>query len=186
MLELNDDNLMMLYRDGDVEAFNALFDRHHRAVYHFAWTLLHDSHRASDVLQETFLVLVRRVHNYHPRGHFKTWLLRICRNRCFNILEANKRRYIIAGEADFERIECRDSSFSPEEHIDSEEQLLIIRSEVDSLPERQREAITLYAFESMTYQDISEVLEIPINTVKTLIRRARQTLLVALEKRMQT
>jgi RNA polymerase sigma-70 factor (ECF subfamily) len=91
-LELTDDDLMRLFADGDDDAFQALFDRHFRAVYNFANSMLNNPQRAQDVLQETFLTVVRSAQRYEPRGHFRTWLLRICRNRCLNLLESDRVR----------------------------------------------------------------------------------------------
>jgi RNA polymerase sigma-70 factor (ECF subfamily) len=65
------------------------------------------------------------------------------------------------------------SGASPVERVEADEQTSLIRAAIAGLPERQREAITLYAFEQMSYRQIAEVLDMPINTVKTLIHRAR-------------
>ena len=78
--ELTDDDLMAMYRKGDADAFDTLFDRHYAAVYNFARRMLLDSHRAEDVLQETFLAVMRTAEHYPSKGFFRTWLLRICRS----------------------------------------------------------------------------------------------------------
>ncbi len=180
--DINDDSLMLIYREGDADAFDVLFDRHYRAVYNFAWTLLHDAHQAMDVLQEVFLVVTRKTADYQAQGHFKTWLLRICRNRCLNIIETNTLRRKIAEESGFEIMRPRPFSFAADETAERDEKLALARAEMEKLPERQREAIALFAFENMKYREIAAVMELPENTVKTLIYRARKTLAAALRE----
>ncbi len=179
MTDINDDILVQMYRAGDADAFDVLFDRHHRAVYNFAVVLLQDCHQAMDVLQETFLVLARKTAGYEAKGYFKTWLLRICRNRCFNILQTNKLRAKIVAESGFEILPPSTGS-RPDDAAEHNEELAAVRAEIARLPDRQREAMAMYAFEDMKYKDIAVVMDLPLNTVKTLINRARQTLAVAL------
>lgn len=176
MTRLTDDDLMILHREGDAQAFDVLFDLHYAAVYNFAYMLLHDAHQSADVLQETFLTVVRRAGDYLPRGHFKTYILRICRNRCFNIIETNRNRQRITMENGFELVRSVSSSPEPDKSYDRDERLVRVRDAMRELPERQREAITLYAYESMSYNQIADVLGMPVNSVKTLIHRARQRL----------
>ena len=171
--DLRDDDLMVMFRDGDTEAFEILFGRHHRSVYNFARMMLRDTHRAEDVLQETFLAVVRTAHRYERRGHFRTWLLRVCRNRCLNVLDAQRVRRAVSIEAGLQLVDSAPTGRPPAATAEVDERAAFIKQHIEQLPERQREALALYAFEQMRYRDIAEVLEIPVNTVKTLIRRAR-------------
>lgn len=90
--DLSDDELMILYADGSAEAFDVLFDRYQTAVYNFACTMLNDSGRSEDVLQETFLAVARSAKTYEGGGRFRTWLMRIVRNRCLNAMESERLR----------------------------------------------------------------------------------------------
>ena len=78
-------------------------------------------------------------------------------------------------------VECASDAPGPPRRAEANEHAQIVRAAVAELPDRQREAIALYAFEQMTYREIAEVLDMPINTVKTLIHRARAALARALE-----
>ena len=179
MSELTDDDLMRAFRDGDVDAFDALFARHHASVYNFAAHLLRDADRAKDVLQETFLSVVRTRHEYRPRGRFRSWLLRICRNRCLNILEAEERTRRLTRDNGFLIVPSMAGPDSAEKGARNRA-LELVQREIAALPQRQREALLLYAFEGLRYREIAEVLDVPVNTVKTLIHRARRTLVRAL------
>ena len=185
METLSDDDLIRMYRQGDAEAFDTLFDRHHRSVYGFARTMLREPGAAEDVLQETFLSVARTAAKYTPRGRFRAWLMRIVRNRCLNRIESRRlrRAVLAAGAPDVVDLPAREPP--PARQVQADEQRRIVRAAVADLPDRQREAIALYAFEQMTYREIAEVLQMPINTVKTLIHRARANLARALEPRMQ-
>jgi len=181
MEPLSDDDLVRMYRQGDAEAFDTLFDRHYGSVYGFARTMLREPAAAEEVLQETFLSVARTASRYTPRGRFRSWLMRIVRNRCLNRIEARRRRRaaLAVSGPDVADLPAREPA--PVRRAQSHEQQALIRAAVADLPDRQREAIALYAFEQMSYREIAEVLQMPINTVKTLIHRARANLARALE-----
>jgi len=179
--ELSDDALMALYRTGDADAFDVLFDRHHASVYHFARAMLADPPAAEEVLQETFLAVARAHRRYERRGHFRTWLLRIVRNRCLNRLAGRRVRHAVSGQVSIEMADPPAPGPSPDRQVELGEDVAAVRAAIAQLPQRQREAIVLYAVDGMRYREIAGVLETPVNTVKTLIHRARAALAVALE-----
>jgi len=181
MHDLSDDALMRLFQDGDEAAFHTLFERYRALVFNYARTLLHDDGRAEDVLQEAFLAVIRTAGRYEPRGHFRTWLLRIVRNRCLNRLESERLRRAVSQDA---RNADRAASPapSPVAQAEANERLALARAALEELPARQREALVLHAFDSMTYREIAEILDVPINTVKTIIHRGRAALARALEQ----
>ena len=84
MESVSDDDLMRMYCNGDADAFDTLFDRHYTSVYNFARTMLGEAAGPEEVLQETFLAVARSARQYSPRGRFRSWLMRIVRNRCLN------------------------------------------------------------------------------------------------------
>jgi len=181
--EVSDDDLILLYRDGDAEAFDALFDRYYVAVYHFARSMLGDASAAEEVLQETFLAVARTARRYEPRGSFRPWLMRIVRNRCLNRLESERARRAAIAESGWLPVERPSPGANPADRVEMDEQMQLVRAAVAALPDRQREALALFAFERMPYRDIAEVLGAPVNTVKTLIHRARAAVATALKER---
>jgi len=179
--EIRDDELLELYREGDADAFDTLFDRHRAAVYNFAHLMLGEADGAEDVMQEAFLAVARTARNYQPRGYFRAWLMRIVRNQCLNQIQARRVRRRVVAESGLDIIEPASREPSPPERLARDERLALLRGLIAHLPELQREAIVLYAFEQMSYREIGEVLEVPLGTVKTLIHRARATLAQAFE-----
>jgi RNA polymerase sigma-70 factor, ECF subfamily len=181
MESVSDDDLVLMYRNGDADAFDALFDRYSVPAYNFARTVLGRCDGADEVLQETFLAVARGAHAYTPQGRFRFWLMRIVRNRCLSRIEAERTRKAVLSQGGLERIEPASREPPPETAAQADELAQRVRSAIAALPDRQREVIALYAFEQMQYRQIAEVLETPVNTVKTLIRRARAALAQALE-----
>jgi RNA polymerase sigma-70 factor (ECF subfamily) len=175
----DDDSLMALYCEGDADAFDALFARHHAAVYNFARFMLGAADGAEEIMQDTFLAVAGAAGRYEPRGRFRPWLMRIVRNQCLNRMQAERaRRVLTLDEHPAAMSRCSD----PAEEAESAERVALVRQAIAALPERQREAIVLYAFEQMSYAEIAETLRAPINTVKTLIHRARAALALQFEE----
>ena len=177
---IDDDDLIRMYGDGDVEAFDTLFDRHYASVYNFARTMLGNTGAPEEVLQEAFLAVARAARRYAPRGRFRPWLMRIVRNQCLNRLAAERARRAALAESGLDVAQLASRDPPPQQRLEAAQQALTVRAAIADLPERQREAIALYAFEKMSYREIAEVLEMPINTVKSLIHRARAHLARAL------
>ena len=173
---MSDDELMRMYRDGDTDAFDTLFDRYHAVVYNFAHVMLRNAASAEDMLQETFLRVARASGNYEARGLFRAWLMRIVRNLCLNRIKAERGRRQVVIELGLDVVEPVSPEPSPQDRVEKDENLAMLRNLIAELPERQREAIVLYAFEQMSYREIGGVLDVPVNTVKTLIHRARAKL----------
>ena len=181
MQDVPDDGLTRMYCEGDAEAFNALFDRYHRSVYNLARLWLGSCDGAEEVLQETFLAVARSAGTYTPRGRFRAWLMRIARNRCVNHLESQRVRRSVLTESTVDPDDTAARQAPPAERIEADELQERIRTAIADLPDRQREALALYAFEQMSYGEIARVMQMPINTVKTLIYRARANLARTLE-----
>ena len=177
---MTDDHLMELVHSGDNDAFDVLFDRHHTSVYNLACTLLQDSHEARDVLQETFLSVLRNAARYRANGTFRAWLLRICRNRCLTLLETNHNRQRLLHTAEIGA--ATPAWARHERRTYADDDLQLVQRALGDLPERQREAVVLHAVEGLRYREVAEVLDVPINTVKTLIRRARIALAQAVRR----
>ncbi|HUU23204.1 MAG TPA: sigma-70 family RNA polymerase sigma factor [Phycisphaerae bacterium] len=181
MDSVTDDDLVRMYAGGDAEAFDVLFDRHYASVFRFAQAILGDPAAAEDVLQEAFLAAARAAATYDGRGRFRPWLMRIVRNRCLNRVESGRARRATGPGAGPAPDTVASSRSGPVERASARERREAVEAAIAELPERQREAIGLYAFEQMSYREIAEVMQMPVNTVKTLIHRARANLARELE-----
>jgi RNA polymerase sigma-70 factor, ECF subfamily len=173
---VSDDQLVVDYRNGDIRAFDVLFARHHAAVYRFAYLLVQDQTAAEEILQDTFLAVARAICNYQCHDHFRTWLMRIVRNRCLNWRESSRIRSCRRDYRDPELLELACAAAGPDQVAEGRDELEQLQRAIARLPERQQESLLLHAMQGMTYQQVAEVMELPINTVKTLIHRARANL----------
>ena len=181
MADVDDDDLLRMYRDGDADAFDTLFDRYRAPVYNFARVMLGEADGAEDMLQEAFLTVARTARTYEPRGRFRAWLMRIVRNLCLNRIQAERVRRRVVAQSGLDIVQPASREPSPPERLERDERMDRVRRLIGELPERQREALVLYAFERMSYREIGEALDAPMGTVKTLIHRARAALARALE-----
>ena len=185
MEQISDDDLIRLYCNGDAEAFDTLFDRYHVSVYSLARTMLGDIGGSEEVLQETFLGVAQNAKRYTPRGKFRPWVMRIVRNLCLNRIRADRLRRANTAQSSLEFIDPVSQATDPAARVDADEQTAIVRAAIAELPDNQREAIALYAFQEMSYREIADVMDTPINTVKTLIHRSRAALARKLQSRLQ-
>jgi RNA polymerase sigma-70 factor, ECF subfamily len=170
--EDNDEQLIAAFARGSTEAFNTLFARYRQPVYGFFCRRVADRSVAEELAQETFLAILRARDRYQPTALFRTWLYAIA----LRILRSYRRkaafRAIFSGTmpADHDRA---DAGVSGNE--------LVLRDAVRRLDRIDREVLLLREFEEFSYAEISTVLGIPLNTVRSRLFRARAALREILE-----
>lgn len=173
MHEADDDALMGRVADGRPEALGALFTRYQRLVHNYARLVLLDAQGAEDVLQDTFLAVATAAASYRPEGRFRAWLMTICRHRCLATLERLRTRARLIEASGFRIFQEERAWPSPAEGYAQRERLADVLLALDRLSADQREAIALHVIEGLSQTEIAAVLQKPVSTVKTLIRRAR-------------
>lgn len=160
---ITDESLMLAFQDGSREAFELLFSRYRAPLFAFFHRRLLNPTRAEDLTQETFLAVVTAVERYQPRAPFRTYLYGIA----FNLLAAERRK------------QFRDASDrpAPEPATTSDStQVLWLRQALARLDDGDREILMLREFEQLSYAEMAELLQIPVNTVRSRLFRARMTL----------
>ena len=176
------DDLALVGRasDGDLEAFNVLVRKYERLAYSVAYRMLQDQDSASDAVQDGFIKAYRALDSFRG-GSFKSWLMRIVVNTCYDVLRARKR-------APSDSIDNDDSSEnehanylvddneSPHDFAERMELNAFIDKGIASLPEDQRLVVSLCDVHGHTYEEISEITGVPMGTVKSRISRARNRL----------
>jgi len=184
MQELTDSELVKKYIGGEDQALNQLIERYFRQIFLFAKTYVKSDQEAEDVTQEVFVKLWKNVKKYNPEKKFKTWLFQITKNTCIDFLR--KRKDMLPAEsleeeqmlATLESI--TDKSPLPEELLDAEGFSRELEKTLNTLPKIQSQTVTLHLQQDLNFQEIAEVLNEPLNTVKSRYRRAllaiRQTL----------
>ncbi len=155
---------------GDGEAFGALVTRYERAVYHFAYRMLHDTSEAEDAAQEAFLRAYRSLRTFKTGAKFSTWIFAIVYHTSCDRLERRKRfRYD-------EMPDHADSALGPQAIAERNDEAERLRTAIAALPDKYRAVITLYHLQDKQYDEIAEVLGLPLGTVKTHLFRAKEQL----------
>ena len=173
---------MLAFRAGDARAFETLVRRHRTPVFNFILRFTGHRARAEDVLQETWLKVVRSAGEYTPKAKFTTWLYTIARNLCVD--SARKESYrqassLEAPAAGADGEEGRplgeglpDTGASPERGAYNARLRPLLERALASLPEEQREVFILREYSGIPFKDIAEVTGVSENTVKSRMRYA--------------
>jgi RNA polymerase sigma-70 factor, ECF subfamily len=164
---LSDERLMLSFSQGSSEAFTELFHRYKQPIYGFFRRRVADPAHAEELTQETFLALLRAATRYEPRALFRTYFYAIA----FRILRAHRRK--AAFRAAF--FGQGNSSADPARR-DATEAGLWVRRAVEKLEPVDREVVLLREFEQLSYAEIADLLQLPVNTVRSRLFRARTAL----------
>lgn len=176
MMQLNDAQLVTLYRNGDQKSLEVLFERYLKPIYHFAYRMVGTVHDAEDVAQETFVKAWRHLKKFDERKSFKTWLFSIAKNTALDFLKKKKAVPFSAfesAEGDNALIEgIADPEALPPEVFDRADLASFLASAIAKLPPIYRVVLTLRYNEQLRFREIAEVLGEPLHTVKSRHRRA--------------
>ncbi len=168
----SDEQLMLAFSKGYSYAFTELFSRYKRPIYGFFRRRVAESTQAEELTQETFFALLRAASRYEPRALFRTYLYAIG----FKILRAHRRK--AAFRATF--FGHQNSAPDPSRR-DATESGLWVRRAVEKLEPIDREILLLREFEQLSYAEIADLLQLPLNTVRSRLFRARTALRNLLE-----
>jgi RNA polymerase sigma-70 factor (ECF subfamily) len=171
---------------GDQQAFAALIGLYQDTVYNLAFRILNNAEEADDASQEVFLKVWQAINNFRGDARFSTWLYRIVHNHCLNRLRSNKsnpKTVTVEWYSDDDSEErdvlsniAGNEADNPSFQIEGLEQRELIWEQVDGLPAKYREIIVLYYSHELSYEEIADVLEVPVGTVKTHLYRAKALL----------
>ncbi|MBC8161335.1 MAG: sigma-70 family RNA polymerase sigma factor [Roseiflexaceae bacterium] len=173
---------------GDREAFTQIITSQQHYVYSIAMSVLKNPEDAADLTQDAFIRLYRALGQYNGESRFTTWLYRLVVNLGRDELRRRGRQVqlvppvIDEDEQDPMLTVADDDRWSnPAQALDSQELRAQVRRALGQLEAHHRLVLTLYYFDDMKYSDIAEVLDMPLNTVKSHIRRGKERLAVLLE-----
>jgi RNA polymerase sigma-70 factor (ECF subfamily) len=171
----DDAELLARARKGDQASFRVLYERYSSSILSFAWLLLGSRPDAEDVMQETFLVLIRKSAAFdRSKAQLRTWLLGVTRNLVLQKRHRRQRDQVSLG------VTCATADESPESLLFKQERADAVRSAVAALPDGQREAVFLFEFQGLSLRETADILEIEVNAVKVRLHRGRESLKVAL------
>jgi RNA polymerase sigma factor (sigma-70 family) len=162
-----DEQLMVAFSHGSMDAFGQLFSRYKQPLYGFFRRRIGDPAQAEELTQETFLAILRPSWHYEPRASFRTYLYAVG----FNLLRMHRRKTTF--RAMFLGVAPDGHEPSIRSTADTE---VILREALDQLERQDREILLLREFEQLDYAEIAELLSLPLNTVRSRLFRARTKL----------
>ena len=155
--------------NGDFEAFNVLYEKHHRALYFFALKLSNNPHEAEELVQSVFVTIWETRHFIDPSQSFSAYLFSITRNQFYDIL---RKKVTELCYADYVLQQNNLIADDLEKQIEEKEINEIINKLLKKIPQRRQEIFRMSREENLTYKQIAEKLQISENTVDTQIRNA--------------
>jgi RNA polymerase sigma-70 factor (ECF subfamily) len=145
------------------------------SLYNFARWLAHDSNEAEDLVQETYLKALRGFASFQPGTNFRAWMFRILKNTFLGLHSKLEQRMTVAIDSEENGPELSVDLETPETILMNRSNSHLVQRAIDDLPVHYREALLLCEVEEMSYQEIAEILSIPIGTVMSRLARARKS-----------
>jgi RNA polymerase sigma-70 factor, ECF subfamily len=184
-IELSDEQLVELAVSDDPEAFGEIVRRWERKIFALCFGMLAREDEARDAAQETFIAAYRNLSRFRGEAKVSSWLHRIAVNQCLTTKRRAKTRsedFLDEEKHEEARYFVAPEGSSPSRTTEANERLRYVRQAVTSLPPDLRQVIVMKEFEDMTFQEISEVLEVPLSTVKSRLYTALKQLRMRLER----
>ena len=183
--ELTDEQLIELSLGRDPEAFGTIVKRWERKIFALCFGMLGREDDASDAAQETFIAAYRNLKNFRGEAKVSSWLHRIAVNQCLTTKRRQKSRaedLIDEENGEEERFFVASPLSSPGRSAEKVERMKLVRQAVGALPSDLKQVVVMKEFEEMTFQEISETLEIPLSTVKSRLYTALKQLRMRLDR----
>ncbi len=142
-------------------------------MYNVALFTLNDELAAEDITQDVFIKIYKSLAKFRGQSSISSWLYRITKNACFDLIKKRKTDPLdieqVGRIADTDRPGPEDDYFEQDKHV-------AVRAAVSKLSKQQRMAVSLYYFQQLAYEEIAEIMEQPLNTVKSYLYRGKQAL----------
>jgi len=167
---------------GDKKAFSILVEKYHKKLFRLLSRMVRDQSEIEDIVQDSFIKAYRAINNFRGDSAFYTWLYRIGINTAKNHLVALGKRPKAMDEVEIEDIENFESGHemrnhdTPESIMMNQEIVAAVSETIETLPEELKEAIALREMDGLSYEEIAEIMQCPIGTVRSRIFRAREAI----------
>ena len=174
----DNDIVILLHACALEQALALLLERYEAKVYRLCCAMLRDGTQAEDAAQESWVRIWKALPGFDRRASLSTWIYAITRNRCLTAIERRRNDAFIStvdNETEMTALEAKQA--------DTQDLSAVLRGLVDVLPERHRRVLSLFYYEDRSVAEVSDMLKIPVGTVKTLLYRARAALAEQLKLR---
>ncbi len=188
---MTDDQLIIKrIRNGDVDAFRQLVEKHHKRVVHICLSLVHQVEDAEDLAQEVFIEVFKSVDNYRGDAAVSTWLYRLSVNKSLDFIRsANRQKRGKGLVTNLEKVELErhplEQAPLASDQMEAEERRRLLHWGIEQLPDRQKLAITLSKLDELNQQEVAEIMGTSVSSVESLLVRGKKRLKEVLEKCFQ-
>ncbi len=185
-----DSRLIQSALKGDNTAYKKLMKKYHDAIYNFIYRMIHDKHQVEDLTQEAFIKAFQSLASFNEEYAFSTWLYKIATNNSIDYIRKRKLhtysidKPIDAKDSDFS-FELPDDSYETDKEMITDQRARMLQEAIIKLPEKYRKVIHLRHVDERSYEEIAELLKLPIGTVKAHIFRAREILYKSLKNKIR-
>jgi len=167
----DDSNLIQSILDGNVDSFNILVNKYERIVLRFIYNMIKDKEASEDITQEVFITIYNKLYLYDKNHKFLNWLLQISKNKCIDYIRKYKRVY----ESNIEDIpNIISKEMSPEQTAEFKETKENVEAYLNSLSEVDRQILIIRYSQNLSFNDLSQILEMTESNVKRRYYRSRQ------------
>ena len=174
--------LILRCQERDTDAMGTLIVQYQHWVYNIAYGILGHHQDAQDAAQDAFVSVWENIHKFQFRSRFSTWLYRIVRNKCLNVIDQRKRRKTDPMEIDDSQPWVPLDTVTPEQEALRNEQSEILHTALGKLKESYRTILILRELRELSYEEIAEVLDCTLGRVKSRLHEARKALKTELER----
>ena len=176
---LSDKDILFNLVDEDIESYSILVDRYKNRLLNFVFRFVKDYDVSEDIVQETFLRVYRKRHNYKAIANFSTWIFTIAGNLAKSELRRRKRWKFFSLDAyndNEKKFELPDNGIKPDRAASVRILDENIQNAIDKLQDKYKESLILRDIEGMSYKQIADITRVPVGTVKSRVNRARKKL----------
>lgn len=181
---MNEQELVKALILGQESAYKTVVNNYQLNVYNTCIGILNDEDAAKDISQEVFIELFQSVNKFRGDSKLSTWLYRIAINKSLNYIRDNKKHSVVKSIQRFfssnereENIEIQDfSNISPIELFEQKDHNKALQKAIEKLPANQKTAFVLKNYDDLSYKQITEIMELSMSSVESLIHRARKSL----------
>jgi RNA polymerase sigma-70 factor (ECF subfamily) len=166
--DLTDEVLMLAVRDGDVGRLGELFERYHSSLFDFFCRMNGNRIAADDLVQDVFFRILKYRKTYRDDSHFTTWMFHIARNARIDYFKKHRGEVMLPDEG----FEVPSRAPYPSQVLQQEQETAMLKSAMAGLAEEKRELLILARYQEMKYEQIAELFDIEVGTVKVRIHRA--------------
>jgi RNA polymerase sigma-70 factor (ECF subfamily) len=169
---VQDEQLMLDVRAGEVGKLEELFDRHHRPLFRYFLHLSGNRAASEDLVQDVFFRILKYRHTYQPETSFRAWVYQVARNAYLDHAGKHKGEVALPEEA----VEIGSKELPPDRQVQNREDAAMLRRALAALPAEKREVLVMSRFQDLRYEEIASVLKCEVGTVKVRVYRALRDL----------